>query len=471
MPSSRTRRRGCALALAACALTGGEPEAVQAKVATSAGAWDSAWVTGTRLPIAAEKSLANAQISAGSIRLAASQSSSAAAISSDTPAGSATTGRFLIQVLVPKALLYAEQNLEALVVGQVEQGALLEADTKLGEWYRVKRVGTDPAWIFNAVVETGMSLAVLPFPAKSRIDVGAANRDPRATLGLSAEELAARAGPRDQGDVERRRPQGEPLEPRLPLIDPSQVSSPTPFDPRGEVPLRDRWRILKALKLLPYDLRDPYNPNVLKGDLPVLEEQLGPEWFFNLAAISDTVLEARRLPTAVGIQSTRNPGSNSTFGRGNQSTLVQTVILSLSLIKGDTVFRPPDYEFRFVPVVNVNRTMTEEVRAVNVDPTFGIDRDDSFIGVQELFVDKHLRDVSTRYDFDSVRLGIQPFTADFRGFLFIDQPFGLRFFGTRDNNRWQYNAAWLRRIEKDTNSGLNDLGKRLRADDVYVANL
>ena len=370
-----------------------------------------------------------------------------------------------------KASLYEQPNLEAPIIGQVEQGVQFEADAKSGAWYRVKRVGADPAWILDAPVASGMTLAVAPFPADSRIGVEAASRDPRALQALSPDELAARLAPRDETELERRRPQGERLEPRLPVIDPSQVSPPTPFDLRTEVPVRDRWRILQGLGLLPYDLRDPYHPNVLKGDLPVLQKQLGPDWFFNLSAISDTVLEARKLPTAVGIQSTRDAGSNSTFGRGRQATVLQTGIFSLSLIKGDTVFRPPDYEFRFVPVVNLNRTMTEEVRAVNADPAFGIDRNDSFVGVQELFVDKHLRDVSTRYDFDSVRLGIQPFTSDFRGFLFLDQPFGLRFFGTRDNNLWQYNAAWFRRVEKDTNSGLNDLGQRLRADDVYVANL
>ena len=42
------------------------------------------------------------------------------------------------------------------------------------------------------------------------------------------------------------------------------------------------------------------------------------------------------------------------------------------------------------------------------------------------------------------------------------QPLGVRLFGTRDNNQWQYNLAWFRRIEKDTNSGLNDLGAALR---------
>ena len=124
-----------------------------------------------------------------------------------------------------------------------------------------------------------------------------------------------------------------------------------------------------------------------------------------------------------------------------------------------------------MPVVNLNRAEAEELRVLSANPDHGTTRNDNFIGVQELFVDKHLRDVSARYDFDSVRVGIQPFIADFRGFLFLDQPFGVRLFGTRDNNRWQYNAAWFRRLEKDTNSGLNDITHRLRADDIFASNL
>jgi hypothetical protein len=89
--------------------------------------------------------------------------------------------------------------------------------------------------------------------------------------------------------------------------------------------------------------------------------------------------------------------------------------------------------------------------------------------VQSLFVDKHLRNVSDHYDFDSIRLGVQPITADFRGFLFQDSAFGIRLFGTRDNNRWQYNLGWFRRLEKDTNSGLNST--TLRDDDVIMFNL
>ncbi|HQY48516.1 MAG TPA: hypothetical protein PLE38_16250, partial [Usitatibacteraceae bacterium] len=118
----------------------------------------------------------------------------------------------------------------------------------------------------------------------------------------------------------------------------------------------------------------------------------------------------------------------------------------------------------------VNQSRVEEVRALRVDPRAGTKRTDDHAGVQELFADVHLRNVSVRYDFDSVRVGIQPFISDFRGFVFQDVPFGVRLFGTRDNNHWQYNLAWFRRLEKDTNSGLNDVAARLRRDDVLVAN-
>ena len=93
------------------------------------------------------------------------------------------------------------------------------------------------------------------------------------------------------------------------------------------------------------------------------------------------------------------------------------------------------------------------------------------MGVQALFVDKHLRNVSDRFDFDSIRVGIQPFSSDFRGFLFQDSQLGIRLFGTRRNNVFQYNLAWFRRLEKDTNSGLNDVTQGLRDDDVFVANV
>ncbi len=381
--------------------------------------------------------------------------------------------RYLLQVEVPVVAIYDKPSANALVVGRLEQGVEVEADLKTGEWYRIKRAGGSEGWVLNTTIATGPSIAVRPFPADRRIGYEAAAIDPRAPQSLPSGKPLEQADSSKSAEVplDRQRPQGATLEPRLPLIDPTRVETPSPLYRSEEIPVPDRWRIVKSLGLLPYKPLDPYNPNVLKGDLPVLENLLGKDWFFNLAAVSDTLFEARRLPTAVGVQATRNPGANGIFGRGRQSTIAETGIVSLSLTKGDTVFRPPDYEFRFVPVFNFNRTMTQEVRAVNINPAAGTDRNDNFFGVQELFADKHLRDVSTRFDFDSLRVGIQPFTADFRGFLFLDQPFGVRLFGTRDNNLWQYNAAWFRRLEKDTNSGLNSIGRRMRADDIFVFNI
>ena len=271
--------------------------------------------------------------------------------------------------------------------------------------------------------------------------------------------------------VIRERPQGKPLKYPLPPIDPKQVPPPSPLEPRASVSVPDRWRIIDSLGAkTPW--YDPYNHNVWKGDKPFEPfANWGPDWFLALSAISDSLMEYRRLPTPVGAQSSERTGANDVFGRAQQSVFVQTIILSVGLIKGDTTFKPPDYEFRFAPAIQLNYARLQEVRGVRVDPREGKTRTDNHVGIQELFADVHLRNVSDRFDFDSLRIGIQPFQSDFRGFLFQDVPIGVRLFGIRDNNQWQYNLAYFRRLEKDTNSGLNDINQRLRKDDVFVANV
>ena len=300
---------------------------------------------------------------------------------------------------------------------------------------------------------------------------------------LAAAEERFPPDPRPDQEVSPRRPGPSTRERYFPPpVDPRQIPGPPPSARRETLPVPDRWRIMQALGFRsPWF--DPYNQNVLKGDLPIAQEawlrgrfpdlakKLEPDWFVNLGAVSDTLMEFRRLPTPVAPQTSVRPGSVDVFGQGKQSTFSQTVIVSLALVKGDTTFKPPDYEFRLVPAFNFNRTQAEESRALRVDPREGRTRNDNHVGLQEAFADVHLRNVSARYDFDSVRVGIQPFQSDFRGFLFQDVPLGVRLFGTRDNNRWQYNLAWFRRLEKDTNSGLNDVMSRPRRDDVFVANL
>lgn len=267
--------------------------------------------------------------------------------------------------------------------------------------------------------------------------------------------------------VPRRRP-GHPAQ-RLPIFieqNPDAVN-PAPVDQVGNfVPVPDRWRIMESLGVnTPW--YDPYNQNILKGDKPVF----GEDWFFSFTGISDTLLEPRGIPTPVAPQSSTGPGSNDVLGDTDQVIFAQTLITSFLLYKGDTAFKPPDIEFKAALAFNYNRVRTEEVRALQVDTRLGRTRDDGFVGVQELFITKDLRSVSARYDVDEIRIGIQPFSSDFRGFLYQDNQPGIRLFGNRDNNRRQYNLAAFRRLEKDLNSGLNDVTRSPRKDDIYLASV
>jgi hypothetical protein len=258
-----------------------------------------------------------------------------------------------------------------------------------------------------------------------------------------------------------------PVEAVEPIVNPENLAPPKPFESGGYLPVPDRWRILDALGRRENPL-DPYNTNTLKGDKPIFGTD---DWFVNLSAISDSRYEPARVPIGVGAQYTARPNENDTFGRYGKLQFNQTLITSVELFKGDTAFKPPDIEFRFTPVFNFNKLDVGEIGVVNINPQKGQNRNDSFLGLQEGFIDYHIRNVSEFYDFDSIRAGIQPFNADFRGFLFQDNQLGVRLFGNREDNRWQYNIAYFRLLEKDTNSGLNDVGQQVRRDGVFVANL
>ena len=262
---------------------------------------------------------------------------------------------------------------------------------------------------------------------------------------------------------ERRLPGAEAVEP-LP-VDPNAVPPPQPNLPGESIPVPDRWRIVETLGINT-NVFDPYNRNTLKGDRPLFDD-----WFVNLGLISDTIAEPRAFPIPTGFTGSEKSGVHSTFGSTNSLVLAETAIFSMSFIKGDTAFMPPTYEIRFVPVVNYIYASIAERGILRADPAEGFSRTTHFAGLQEAFFDYHLRNVSDRYDFDSLRIGIQPISADFRGFLFQDAQLGVRLFGNRANNRYQYNIAYFRRIEKDTNSGLNDITKPLRRDDIYLANV
>lgn len=260
------------------------------------------------------------------------------------------------------------------------------------------------------------------------------------------------------------------------------VRAPPPSAfPGDDFPVPDRWRIVETLNIVNENYLDPYNQNTLKGDRPIPIEDLpswldwlpitGDDWFFVLNLTSDSVIEPRSFPTPVGVQTTSEPDSLDVFGQADSLVFAQTFITGFALIKGSTAYRPPDVEYRFTLATQFNYVDINERRVLFVEPSRPSHRFDWFTGVQELFIDYHIRNTSRRYDFDSVRVGIQPFNADFRGFLFQDNQFGARLFGTRDNNRFQYNLAAFMRLEKDTNSGLNDIFQTPRSDFVFHANV
>ncbi|XJJ69155.1 hypothetical protein WBP07_02410 [Novosphingobium sp. BL-8A] len=284
----------------------------------------------------------------------------------------------------------------------------------------------------------------------------------------------------DNGVIAGRRRPGyqAPLPERVTQDNPGAVRAPPPEAfPTDQIPVPDRWRLIETLGIVKERWFDPYHQNTLKGDRPIDRAKVkwlpitGDDWFFSLSAISDTVLEPRTFPIPVGVQTTERPGSLDVFGKDASMVFSQTFILGAGLTKGNTAFKPPEIEYRVALAFNYNYVNVPEKRVLHVEPSKPSHRADQFLGVQELFVDYHLRNVSDRYDFDSIRVGIQPFQADFRGFLFNDQQLGIRLFGNRDGNRFQYNLAAFWRLEKDTNSGLNSVVQRPRDDLLFIANV
>jgi hypothetical protein len=263
-----------------------------------------------------------------------------------------------------------------------------------------------------------------------------------------------------------------------PDLESSSQTPPAPatFPPDGEVFQAEpnRWRVtmpdwdrygtggehpyVKGSKW------DPFDRNKLKGDVPIF----GQQTFFNFTALSDTLIDGRRLPVPSGI-STASPGTSDFFGKGEQLFLDQLFLFSFDLFHGDAAFRPVDWRIRVTPVISLNYLDVQELGIVNIDVRDGTTRLDSHLGFQELFGEVKLHDLSSNYDFVSVRAGIQEFNADFRGFLFVDEQPGVRFFGNLDSNRWQYNLAYFNLLEKNTNSGLNTFARRKQQ--VIIANV
>ncbi|HJX00903.1 MAG TPA: carboxypeptidase-like regulatory domain-containing protein, partial [Terriglobales bacterium] len=200
---------------------------------------------------------------------------------------------------------------------------------------------------------------------------------------------------------------------------------------------------------------DPFNRNKLKGDYPIF----GQQTFFVFTGSAVSALDGRRLPTP-SLVAARDPGQFEFFGRGGQFFLSQMFRFTGELYHGDASFRPKDWRIVFTPAFDVNYLLTRERGIVNINPQRGTDRFDDHVGLQAVFVEYKIKDLSPNYDFVSVRAGIQQFQSDFRGFIYSEEQPGLRIFGNLKSDKYEYNLAYFYHLEKDTNSGLNTFNDR-----------
>lgn len=302
------------------------------------------------------------------------------------------------------------------------------------------------------------------------------------------------------------------------------------FPNRWLIPFGTWKRYMDPATETPYqyntpDLYHPYRQSILKGDVPIYGEDI----FANLTLRSFTLFEFKELPTPSGV-SAALAESPEFYGRGRQILYSQDFTATIDLFKGETAFKPTEWVLHLQPVANVTVFNSQEFNQINTDPrgerynepshpidpqglggggvksgtqipnvtntdsstlkpgeladalkpelrkakgdyrnSWANTRVREFFGLQEAFGELHLADLSAAYDFAAVRLGIQPFTSDFRGFIFSDSNLGARIFGNYDSNRLQYNLAVFNMLEKDTFSGLNTFDSR--DQQVIIANL
>ncbi|MEO7298188.1 MAG: hypothetical protein ABI042_06375 [Verrucomicrobiota bacterium] len=254
------------------------------------------------------------------------------------------------------------------------------------------------------------------------------------------------------------------------------LDNAAPHYPADAERVTDRWRIgftpwrryTSGSTELPYGappaLWHPYRQSLLKGDSPII----GQDIFLNLTAESETLFEARRLPTPSGVSSLR-PNSSEFFGESESLFFQNNFSFAMELFQGETAFQPVHWAIKLRPVFNVNYVDAPETGVVNPNPARGETRLRSWWALQEGFAELHLGDLSDTYDFFAVRAGNQVFNSDFRGFIFNDINFGGRLFGNIDNNRYQYNVAAFDMREKESNSELNLFDQRDQR--VFIANI
>lgn len=270
-----------------------------------------------------------------------------------------------------------------------------------------------------------------------------------------------------------------PVDPPSGFAGPSGILPSAVQESNHFVPMEDRWRIgfpewdrygnghplLDDYPNVEGSPWDSYTQNVLKGDYPIIGDHI----FLNVTASSLSLVEYHEVPTpAHTFESTARPFELDFFGLPGQFLYEQYLSLAVDLFQGDAAFKPDDWRLHVLPVFNFNYLAVDELGIVNPNVLKGTDRARSWFTLEEYFFETKIADSSPYYDFLSVRVGSQPFTSDFRGFIFSDVNRAVRIFGTRLSDQDEFNLAYFRQAEKNTDSELNTFDDR--GQDIFIAN-
>jgi hypothetical protein len=212
---------------------------------------------------------------------------------------------------------------------------------------------------------------------------------------------------------------------------------------------------------------DPFRQHVLKGDYPIY----GQHTFLNVSGSAGLLFEGKSLPTAASppLPGSPKPLVQDFFSRDGQFLHSELYTLSFDLFHGDAAFKPPDWRMRLTPAFGWSDVSAQQIRVVSPNPGVGHVLVLGRPALQEWFAEYKIAELSSAYDFVSIRAGAQPFTSDFRGFIYSDINRGVRLFGNLDSNRTQYNLAYFRQLDKDSATQLNTF--RDRDQNIAIANL
>jgi len=309
-----------------------------------------------------------------------------------------------------------------------------------------------------------------------------------ASEGVAEEQAAPPEADRGGRVLERPIEPETPVAPDFVIAEPSEepflyrVEPPLGFTGRSSVvpsvsptsdfvPMEDRWRVgfpdwdrydrgRPPVDDYPYELGqliDPFNQNVLKGDYPIIGQNI----FFTYTANMLSLTDGRQTPIGTTpFESTARPHQEEFFGSPNQLFYTHFLRTSFDLVHGNASFKQPDWRVKLTPVLNFNSLSVSELAFVNPNVQKGVNRNRSYLALEEYFIEAKLMDIGPDYDIVSMRVGSQFFNHDFRGFLFTDTNRAVRLFGSRNSNREQFNIAYFRQAEKDTNSALNTMDDR-----------